>query len=371
MAKSLIDNIEEYTTRNIKEAQQRRKKQEEDAAAAAAAAEAEKEELPPKTEAELEEERKLISALADKSSEATEDPFSADIVDQQDTTPGKTLEKALDSLMLINQQTELANDDEESQETSPNDESSVESSTQQQQQPLNIDLLSDNSNTDVTPPLLGLAPALSNPIRTGTADSPTLPDLVGESPPKNNHSVLNISQDTTIPTQQSGNNNSSSSEVFTRPDLMSGDLLSNAAEMPLDIATNVSYPPLDLLGGDEGTGQLVDVTQGTPDDSLLDLGTEIAVSTNATPTPGECVCVRACVCVHVCLCVCVCACLCVCTRVLVCVCVYVCVCVCVCVLVCLITCVYVTGSAKTRHNSTSQNFQYKALKTMGECLVYY
>ena len=331
MAKSLIDNIEEYTTRNIKEAQQRRKKQEEDAAAAAAAAEAEKEELPPKTEAELEEERKLISALADKSSEATEDPFSADIVDQQDTTPGKTLEKALDSLMLINQQTELANDDEESQETSPNDESSVESSTQQQQQPLNIDLLSDNSNTDVTPPLLGLAPALSNPIRTGTADSPTLPDLVGESPPKNNHSVLNISQDTTIPTQQSGNNNSSSSEVFTRPDLMSGDLLSNAAEMPLDIATNVSYPPLDLLGGDEGTGQLVDVTQGTPDDSLLDLGTEIAVSTNATPTPGECVCVRACVCVHVCLCVCVCACLCVCTRVLVCcVCVRVCVCVCVC-----------------------------------------
>ena len=278
MAKNLIDNIEDYTTRNIKEAQQRRKKQEEDAAAAAAA-EAEKEETPPKTEEELEEERKLISALADKSSEVAEDPFSADIVDQQDATPGKNLEKALDSLILINQQTESGNDEEDNQETTPNNELlAAELSTQQQ--PLNIDLLSDSSNMDVTPPLLELAPTLSNPIRTGTADSPTLPDLVGESPPE-----LNISQDTTVP-NVSNNSNSSSSEVFTKPDLMSGDLLSNATEMPLDIATSVSYPPLDLLGGDEGTGQLVDVTQGTQNNSLLDLGTDAAAATNTTPTPG-------------------------------------------------------------------------------------
>ena len=31
----------------------------------------------------------------------------------------------------------------------------------------------------------------------------------------------------------------------------------------------------------------------------------------------------------------------------------------------------VTRSAKTRHNSASLNFQYKALNTMGEILVYY
>jgi len=307
MAKNLIDNIEEYTTRNITEAQERRKRQEEDAAAAAAAAEAEKEELPPKTEEELEEERKLISALADKSSEATEDPFSADIIDQQDTTPGKTLEKALDSLILINQQT--GNDDEENQELSINNESpAAELSTQQQ--PLNIDLLSDNSTMDVTPSLLDLSPTLSNPIRTGTTDSPTLPDLVGESPPKNNHSELNTSQDTTIPTQSSVSNNSnsiinSSSEVFMKPDLMSGDLLSSATEMPLDIATNVSYPPLDLLGGDEGTGQLVDVTQGTVVDSD-------SATTNATPTPGVLfVYVHACVCVQHIVCLCDAHCLCV------------------------------------------------------------
>jgi len=287
MAKNLIDNIEDYITRNIKEAQQRRKKQEEDAAAAAAAAaEAEKEELPPKTEAELEEERKLISVLADETSEATEDPFSADIVDQQDATPGKTLEKALDSLMLINQQTESTNDDVDSQETSANDKSLV------QQQPLNIDLLSDNSNADVTLPLLELAPTLSNPIRTGTTDSPTLPDLVGESPPKNNLSELHISQDTAVPLQPSVNNisiNNSNNEVFTKPDLMSGDLQSSAAEMPLDIATSVDYPPLDLLSGDDSTGQLVDVTQGTPDDSLLDLGIDAAASTNSTPGIYFCV----------------------------------------------------------------------------------
>jgi len=285
MAKNLIDNIEDYTSRNIKEAQQRRKKQEEDAAAAA---EAEKEEMPPKTEEELEEERKLISALADKSSEAAEDPFSADIVDQQDATPGKTLEKALDSLILINQQTESGNDEEDNQETAPNNElQAAELSTQQQ--PLNIDLLSDSSNMDVTPPLLELAPTLSNPIRTGTADSPTLPDLVGESPTE-----LNVSQDTTAPNVS--NNSNSSSEVFTTPDLMSGDLLSNATEMPLDIATSVSYPPLDLLGGDESTGQLVDVTQGTQNNSLLNLETDTAATTNTTPTPGVLF-----LCMHVCI----------------------------------------------------------------------
>ena len=32
---------------------------------------------------------------------------------------------------------------------------------------------------------------------------------------------------------------------------------------------------------------------------------------------------------------------------------------------------YVTGSAKTRHNRASLNFQYKALNTMGEILAYF
>ena len=34
-------------------------------------------------------------------------------------------------------------------------------------------------------------------------------------------------------------------------------------------------------------------------------------------------------------------------------------------------CTYVTGSAKTRHNRASLNFQYKALNAMGEILAYF
>ena len=33
--------------------------------------------------------------------------------------------------------------------------------------------------------------------------------------------------------------------------------------------------------------------------------------------------------------------------------------------------VYVTGSAKAQHNSARLNFQYKALKTIGDIFAYY
>ena len=33
--------------------------------------------------------------------------------------------------------------------------------------------------------------------------------------------------------------------------------------------------------------------------------------------------------------------------------------------------IFVTGSAKTRHNRASLNFQYNALNTMGEILAYF
>ena len=283
MAKNLIDNIEEYTTRNIKEYQERQKQQkqaEADAAAAIAAAELDKaDEPPPRTAAELEEEERLISALKTESSEPTEDPFSSeDIIDDPEATPGKNLEKALDSLILITKDAESANDND----ATPDDEL-VANPTTQQQKSLSFDLLSDSSGNDSTAPLIELTPSHSNSITDNTlSDSPTLPDLLGESPPKN-QPPLEISQGNSVASQQQQTSNT---ELNTTPDLMLGDNLTSA-EMPLDIASNVTYPPLDLLSNEEASSQLVDVTQGTDEGDLL-LANEASMdSHNSNPTPGK------------------------------------------------------------------------------------
>ena len=283
MAKNLIDNIEEYTTRNIKEYQERQKQQkqaEADAAAAIAAAELDKvDEPPPRTAAELEEEERLISALKTESSEPTEDPFSSeDIIDDPEATPGKNLEKALDSLILITKGAESANDND----ATPDDEL-VANPTTQQQKSLSFDLLSDSSGNDSTAPLIELTPSHSNSITDNTlSDSPTLPDLLGESPPKN-QPPLEFSQGNSVTSQQQQTSNT---ELNTTPDLMLGDNLTSA-EMPLDIASNVTYPPLDLLSNEEASSQLVDVTQGTDEGDLL-LANEASMdSHNSNPTPGK------------------------------------------------------------------------------------
>ena len=280
MAKNLIDNIEEYTARNIKEQQERQKQQkqaEADAAAAIAAAELDKpDEPPPRTAAELEEEERLISALKTESSEPTEDPFSSeDIIDDPEATPGKNLEKALDSLILITKSAESPDNDEATL-----DNESTANPTTQQQKSLSFDLLSDSSGNDSTAPLIELTPSHSNSI-TDNTDSPTLPDLLGESPPKN-QPPLEFSQGNSVVQQQTSN-----TELNTTPDLMLGDNLTSA-EMPLDIASNVSYPPLDLLSNEEASSQLVDVTQGTDEGGLL-LGNEVSMGSHGSnPTPGKC-----------------------------------------------------------------------------------
>ena len=65
---------------------------------------------------------------------------------------------------------------------------------------------------------------------------------------------------------------------------MLGDNLTSA-EMPLDIASNVSYPPLDLLSNEDASSQLVDVTQGMHEGDLSTSANEGSLNTN--PTPGE------------------------------------------------------------------------------------
>ena len=273
-----MDNIEEYTARNMKEFQKRQKEQEDEAAAIAAAAaeQDEKDEPPPRTAAELEEEERLKSSLKPDSSAPTEDPFtSADIISNPDATPGKDLEKALDSLILMTTDTVSADDD-----VASNDHES--GSTSQQQKSLNVDLLSTNSGNDSTVPLLELTPSHSDPIVTDNApsDSPTLPDLLGESPPKNQPLLEPSEGDSAIPQLDA------TAELNTRPDLMLGDNLTST-EMPLDIATNVSYPPLDLLSSEDPSNQLVDVTQGTLDGDSLLANTTTMDSLNTNPTPGE------------------------------------------------------------------------------------
>lgn len=283
MARSLIDKIEEYTARNVKEFQEKRKQQQLDEAAAAAAANTAAEpddpdSPPPRTAAELEEEERLISSLKTESSEPTEDPFSSeDIIDNPEATTGKDLEKALDSLILKTKGAEAAGE----ADATPDDELVEDpSTTQQQQKSLNFDLLSDSSGSDNTAPLLELTPLHSESIRTDntSSDSPTLPDLLGESPPKNQPSIETSTGSGDV-SQQSTN-----PELNTTPDLMLGDNLTSV-EIPLDIATNVSYPPLDLLSNEEASNQLVDVTQGTREDELLLSTNQDSNSTN--PTPGE------------------------------------------------------------------------------------
>ena len=276
MARNLIDNIEEYTARNIKELQERRKQQQQaeaDAAAAIAAAELAKEdEPPPRTAAELEEEERLISALKTESSEPTEDPFSSeDIIDNPEATPGKNLEKALDSLILITKGAESADDNDT---TVDDDLMGDPTTTTQQQKSLSFDLLSDSSGNDTTAPLLELTPSHSNSITDNTlSDSPTLPDLLGESPPKNQE----FSHGNSVTSQHQQANNT---DLNTTPDLMLGDNLTSA-EMPLDIASNVTYPPLDLLSNEEASSQLVDVTQGTNE------GDSLSANEASNPTPGK------------------------------------------------------------------------------------
>jgi len=282
MARSLMDNIEEYTARNLKEFQSRQKQQQKDeeAAAVAAAALDDKDEPPPRTAAELEEEQQLISALQTESSEPTEDPFtSEDIIDNPDANPGKNLEKALDSLILITKNAESASDND----VTPNDEVAADPSASQQQKSLSFDLLSNSSGNDSSVPLVELTPSHSDPIRTDNApsDSPTLPDLLGESPPKN----LPVVE----PSERSGDGSqqNTNTELNTTPDLMLGDNLTTT-KMPLDIASNVNYPPLDLLSNEEASSQLVDVTQGTPEGELSSLTNEVAMdSVNTSPSPGE------------------------------------------------------------------------------------
>ena len=284
MARNLIDNIEEYTARNVKELQERRKQQQQaeaDAAAAIAAAELDKaDEPPPRTAAELEEEERLISALKTESSEPTEDPFSSeDIIDNPEATPGKNLEKALDSLILITKGAESADDNDATVDDDPTGDSTTAT---QQQKSLSFDLLSNSSSNDTTAPLLELTPSHSNSITDYTlSDSPTLPDLLGESPPKNQE----FSQGSSVTSQQQ-HQQTNNTDLNTTPDLMLGDNLTSA-EMPLDIASNVTYPPLDLLHNEEASGQLVDVTQGTNDGDLL-LANEASMdSHNSNPTPGK------------------------------------------------------------------------------------
>lgn len=282
MARNLIDKIDEYTARNMKEYQERQKQlqQQQDEAAAAAAAMNEVEEPdspPPRTAAELEEEERLISALKTESSEPTEDPFSSeDIIDNPDANPGKNLEKALDSLILITKDAESPGEDDAILD---DDELAAAHPSTAQQKSLSFDLLSDSSGNNNTAPLLNAS--RSDPIVTDNAssDSPTLPDLLGESPPK--------SQPPLEPSEGSGDTSqqqSSNIELNTTPDLMLGDNLTSA-EMPLDIASNVSYPPLDLLSSEDASGQLVDVTQGTHEGDLLPSANEAPVNTN--PTPGK------------------------------------------------------------------------------------
>lgn len=273
MARSLMDNIEEYTARNMKEFQNRQKQQQEDKEAAAAALD-EKDELPPRTAAELEEEQHLISALKTESSEPTEDPFtSEDIIDNPDATPGKNLEKALDSLILITKNAESDDNDVTPDDTDP-------LALQQQQKSLSFDLLSDNSGNSNAGPLIELTPSHSDPVRTDNpaSDSPTLPDLLGKSPPKN-QPVLEPSEGSSDASQQN-------TELNTTPDLMLEDNLATT-KMPLDIASNVRYPPLDLLSNEEVSSQLVDITQGVPKGELL-LANEVAMDpVNTNPTPGK------------------------------------------------------------------------------------
>lgn len=285
MARNLIDNIEEYTTRNIKQLQERRKQQQQaeaDAAAAIAAATAaaeldKEDEPPPRTAAELEEEERLISALKTEPSEPPEDPFSSeDIIDNPKATPGKNLEKALDSLILITKGSESADDND----ATVDDDPVGDPTTTTQQKSLSFDLLSDSSGNDSTAPLLELTPSHSNSITDNTlSDSPTLPDLLGESPPKNQE----FSQGNSIISQHQQTNNT---DLNTTPDLMLGDNLTSA-EMPLDIASNVTYPPLDLLSNEEASGQLVDVTQGTNEGDLLLANEAPMDSHNSNPTPGK------------------------------------------------------------------------------------
>ena len=286
MARNLIDKIDEYTARNMKEYQERQRKQQQqqDEAAAAAAAINEAEgdldkpdSPPPRTAAELEEEERLISALKTESSEPTEDPFSSeDIIDNPEANPGKNLERALDSLILITKGAESPGEDDS---TFDGDELAAADPSVAQQKSLNVDLLSDSSGNNNTAPLLNAS--RSDPIITdssASSDSPTLPDLLGESPPKNQPS-LESSEGSGGTLQQNAN-----IELNTKPDLMLGDNLTSA-EMPLDIASNVSYPPLDLLSNEDASSQLVDVTQGMHEGDLSTSANEGSLNTN--PTPGE------------------------------------------------------------------------------------
>ena len=280
MARNLIDKIDEYTARNMKEYQERQKQlqQQQDEAAAAAAAmnEAEPDSPPPRTAAELEEEERLISALKTESSEPTEDPFSSeDIIDNPDANPGKNLEKALDSLILITKGAESPGEDEA---TLDDDELAAAHPSTTQEKSLSFDLLSDSSSNNNTAPLLDASRSDPTITDNASSDSPTLPDLLGESPPKS-QPPLEPSEGSYDTSQQSAN-----IELNTKPDLMLGDNLTSA-EMPLDIASNVSYPPLDLLSSEDATGQLVDVTQGTHEGNLLPSANEAPLNTN--PTPGK------------------------------------------------------------------------------------
>ena len=286
MARNLIDNIEEYMARNMKEYQERQKQQQQDEADAVAAAIAaseldEVDEPPPRTAAELEEEEQLISALKTESSQsAAEDPFSSeDIIDNPEATPGKDLEKALDSLILITKGTEPSDND-----TSPSDESlsnpAAAATTTQQEKSLSFDLLTDSSGSNFTAPLLELTPSSASATDNTSSDSPTLPDLLGESPPKN-QALSEFSHENSVTSQLTNNN-----ELNITPDLMLEDN-PISPEMPLDIASNVNYPPLDLLSSDEASGQLVDVTQGTGEGDLL-LANEAPVDSHSSnPTPGK------------------------------------------------------------------------------------
>ena len=93
MARNLIDKIDEYCVRNMKEYQERQKQlqQQQDEAATAAATmnEADLDQpdsSPPHAAAELKEEECLISALKTESSEPTEGPFSSEVnIDNPDT----------------------------------------------------------------------------------------------------------------------------------------------------------------------------------------------------------------------------------------------------------------------------------------------
>ena len=271
--------------RNMKEYQERQRQQQDEAdavAAAIAAAELdEADEPPPRTAAELEEEEQLISALKTESSESTaEDPFSSeDIIDNPEATPGKNLEKALDSLILITKSTESSDND-----TSPTDElvcNVAAATTTQHEKSLSFDLLTDSSGSNCTAPLLELTPSSNSLTDNTSSDSPTLPDLLGESPPKH-QPLLEFSQENSVTSQQLTNNN----ELNITPDLMLGDN-PTSPEMPLDIASNVNYPPLDLLSSEEASGQLVDVTQGTREGDLLIANEAPVDSHSSNPTPGK------------------------------------------------------------------------------------